>query len=103
MVVEIVKDPTLVGRLMLTGELDLSVAADLRAALLSMIDERPGDVTVDLSGVSFMDMSAVHAFVEAARRVQGNVVLLNPRGIVRRLLSIAAAEEIPRLRIVVRA
>jgi anti-sigma B factor antagonist len=49
--------------ILLQGEYDLARAADLRHALLD-ISVRGPNVTADLSGVTFMDSSALRALLE---------------------------------------
>src|SRR3954447_16067640 len=71
------------GRLIVRGEIDLSVEEDLIAALrMAAIDG--GDVLVDLAELSFMDSTGIHAFGAMAKQLQGRgrLVLIRPRGIV---------------------
>ncbi|HET7555642.1 MAG TPA: STAS domain-containing protein [Gaiellaceae bacterium] len=51
-----------------SGELDLYVESDLRAALQSAADLETPTVLVDLSGVSFMDSTACGVLVAEARQ-----------------------------------
>jgi anti-sigma B factor antagonist len=48
--------------------LDVSNAAELRAALLSAFDTGAGRVVLDLSDVDFLDSSALGALIAAAKR-----------------------------------
>jgi anti-anti-sigma factor len=50
------------------GEIDLATAPQLRAALTAA----PGDLTVDLAGVTFMDSSGLGALVAALKHTVGS-------------------------------
>ena len=85
------QSPTAVVRL--TGELDL----DARDELCRVIQQAVGDrrsrvVTVDLSGVTFLDSEALGVLIDgwnAARRASKSFRVVNARGIVRRVLDVA--------------
>jgi anti-sigma B factor antagonist len=49
-----------------SGEIDLATAEGFASALKPSV-ERGGPVTVDLSKVTFMDSTGIHAVIEAAR------------------------------------
>jgi anti-anti-sigma factor len=51
------------------GELDVSNAGELGAALNALIDDRAGDALVDLRAVDFMDSSGTHHLLNAHRRL----------------------------------
>jgi anti-anti-sigma factor len=89
-------DPTERG-FRLEGELDLATSRDL----LTAIRARPGDapLTLDFSGVTFMDSSGLRALLEAARgRGEGDVlVVLDPSAQVRRVLEISLPDGAPGL------
>jgi len=67
----------------LRGELDLSNAPALRASL----GEAPGPAVVDLSGVTYIDSTALYELALLRRRV-GSVVLVVPSPQIRRTLEI---------------
>src|SRR3954469_22863871 len=75
--------------LRLEGEIDLAVAVQFREALRASIDS--GATSVDLSGVTFMDSTALSILLMAAKRLdgQGPLVVLRPSKFVRRLLDLA--------------
>ena len=52
----------------LSGVADLTTSSLLRNTLLDVIDSAPGRVMVDLSGVSFVDVSGAGVLVGASRR-----------------------------------
>ena len=53
----------------LVGELDLYNAHLVREALLACCEEEPGRLVVDLSGVDFLDSTALGVLVEARTRM----------------------------------
>src|SRR5579862_7258317 len=72
----------------LTGELDLANATAAEEALFGMSASK---VTVDLSGLSFIDSSGVGALIEARRRMEENgnsVEFRGARDTVRRVLDV---------------
>lgn len=80
-------------RIAVAGEIDLGTSPRLRSAVLAAIDapSPPGEVKIDLSSVTFMDASGVAALLagrEAARRRGVGFQVLNPHGIVLRVLDI---------------
>ena len=76
-----------------TGELDMASAPGLRDALLSYCSAATTDpVVVDLSGVTFMDLSGLRPLTEAQRLLEGEGKTLKLRGVphaVARLLHVA--------------
>jgi anti-sigma B factor antagonist len=76
------------GHLEVAGELDLAASSALRAALAELVDGG-GDVTVDLSAVTFIDSTAlsvlVHGHTELAS-AGGRLIVTNPSRVVVRLL-----------------
>jgi anti-anti-sigma factor len=86
-----------VTRLVVSGELDLASAEDF-AERVRCLDGNGGKVALDLSGVSFMDSTGLHALVTVitdARRVGRRLYVapeLGPQ--VKRLLEITQAERL---------
>jgi anti-anti-sigma factor len=82
--------------LRLTGELDLATAPILIEALRSIVQVN-GSTTLDLSGLTFMDSSGIHAIVEYVRSEDcpGRVVLHGPTPIVARALEMVGIDRIP--------
>jgi anti-sigma B factor antagonist len=64
------------------GDVDIAVAAHLRAAWYAVIDEQlPARVVVDLQDVTFMDSSGLSVLAGLAKRQQshgGTVAVCNP-------------------------
>jgi anti-anti-sigma factor len=73
----------------LKGELDLSNVAEMRS---SLADAR-GPAVVDLSGVTYLDSSALYELGVLRKRV-GNVVLVAPSAQIRRTLEIVGYTKI---------
>ena len=75
----------------LSGELDMSTRAifDNEVALIPP----GGPITIDLSELTFMDSTGIHAIVSLARRCADDVFLENPQGAVRKILDIAGVDE----------
>jgi len=82
------------------GEVDLSTAGLLRH-FLEQEASSGRSVTLDLSGVSFMDSSGMAALLHGVACMDGSaqLIVLHPSGQVRRLLEISGVEARPGLRI----
>jgi anti-anti-sigma factor len=91
-------DPTDRG-LRLAGELDMATSEELLIA----IRERGPDVqvTLDFSGITFMDSSGLRALLEAAKGREDDdaLVLLDPNPQVRRVLDISLPDGAPGLQV----
>lgn len=77
----------------LKGTLDLSTAATARDRLDA--GWRPGaTVALDLSGLDFMDSTGLNLICRGLLTLgeRGSLVLRNPRGIVRRILTVSGIE-----------
>jgi anti-sigma B factor antagonist len=85
--------------LRLIGELDLATAPALKAAF----DELParGSVTLDLTELTFIDSSGLHAIMQFAPSLNGDgpLTLANPSAHVSRLLEIVHMDSHPGIRI----
>jgi anti-sigma B factor antagonist len=60
----------------LAGELDLYNAHEVREALLECCDEAPNRLVVDLSGVKFIDSTALGVLIEARTRLENRRAFL---------------------------
>ena len=85
--------------LALVGELDAATAPVLVDALRSLNGER--DVALDLSGLTFIDSSGLHALVTYARSrgPDGTLTLTYVSPYVMRLFEITHLVELPNLRV----
>lgn len=83
--------------LRLIGALDLSTVSLLEEALQRVAEG--GQVTLDLSELTFVDSTGLHALVRYARSQDGNgpVILDNPSAMVLRLLEITHLKDHPGL------
>ncbi len=77
------------GAIRLTGELDLSTAAELEDVLRAAVEDG-GPILVDLSEVTFMDSTGIHAFLGAAASLRGRgcLILHGEQDHVRRVLDL---------------
>jgi anti-anti-sigma factor len=73
--------------LSVTGELDLATADDLTSRL-EALGQGMGDITVEASGLSFVDSTGVRALLRVAERLdgRGRLILRGPTPPVRRVL-----------------
>ena len=75
----------------LVGEVDMATSPAVKNTLAELVEGGHLAVVVDLSEVTFMDSSGLHALVDAQRRLSesgGKVVLRKPGPAVDRLLQI---------------
>lgn len=79
----------------LRGELDLA-SYDLAAAALAPFFDAPGDVTLDLSGLSFVDSSGIRLFIRLQQAIAGRgaLVIRSPQPHVARVLQITGLAEL---------
>ena len=90
------------GGVRVAGELDMSTVNDLLDGVRPHLLAASGDLTLDLSQLSFMDSTGLLAFLDMSRELEGRgrLVLRSPAGSVARLLQLARAETIPNVTIV---
>lgn len=84
-------------RLVVSGEVDLTVSARLRAAILESLGDGIGTVVVDLDGVTFLDSTGIAAIVagrNAALARNAALRLANPRARVRRSLEVTGVLDV---------
>ncbi len=86
---------------LLVGEVDLSNASQLSDVLLRAV-QGGGDITLDLSGVTFMDSTAIQVLLKAGKRIEGRgrLVLYHPGSLVQNVLKLIRADLMPGLEIV---
>jgi anti-sigma B factor antagonist len=81
--------------LRLLGELDLSNKRLFQDVIGSVLEQRPQLLVLDLSGLGFMDCSALTVLISAHRQLaedQGSLLVTGSQPIVRRLISLAGLD-----------
>jgi len=84
-------------RVVAAGELDLSTAPLLEAALIAAEATAATEITVDIDGVSFIDSTGLRALIEAqlrSRQDSNRLRLTRGSPQARRLFALAAVDEI---------
>ena len=85
----------------LSGDADATTAALLREMLAAQLDTRARLLTVDVSGLSFLDSASLRVLVLAARALRGRhgtLVLARPQPLVARMLEITGADRLLEVR-----
>jgi anti-anti-sigma factor len=79
-----------------TGEIDVSNAAELERAIAGELDDDAAGLVVDLAGLEFMDSSGVHLLFALARRLAqrglGFALVMPPETLPRRVLELSGPE-----------
>ena len=81
----------------IAGEADVTNTDELRRLLDDEVSQQPRTLIIDLSGLRFMDSSALHVILRANRAMdrQGGVVALaSPRDPVAKMLRLTAADQL---------
>jgi anti-anti-sigma factor len=81
----------------LSGEADATTAAELRDTLATQLGTGARLVTVDASGLSFLDSASLRVLILAARALRGRhgkLVFARPQPLVARLLEITGADRL---------
>lgn len=78
--------------ILVSGELDLATAPDLRA-LLDAIDEA-STVTVDLGATTFVDSQGLATLTAAKQRLEDRLRIVNAHDNVRRVFEITNLEDV---------
>ena len=82
--------------LVVSGEVDASNVARLVGSLTPLPGES-GEVTLDMSGVAFMDSSGLRALIDAHRRAEQSLrrlMITNPSRIVLRLIDLSGLRDV---------
>jgi len=83
--------------LVLSGEADTTTVALLREVLAAQLEKGARLVTVDASGLSFVDSASLRVLILAARALHGRhgtLVFARPQPLVARLLEITGADQL---------
>lgn len=86
-------------RLFVSGELDLATAPRLEEAVVRICRDPTSAITIDLTGVTFMDSSGLHAVLNAqqlCREHRRDFLLAPPEGQAKRLFEVTGVlDELP--------
>jgi len=83
-------------RVVINGEVDFSNAGRLSAALDQADRQGPGNIVLDMTGLTFIDSTGLRELVSAARtarRYGRRITAENPSQPIRRLLQITALDK----------
>jgi anti-sigma B factor antagonist len=80
----------------LSGELDLTTAGQFSTAIDAVLASHPDRLTLDASGLTFIDSSGIVLLVSAAQRVQ-EVQVRDPAPVVRRLIELTGLTKVLRI------
>jgi anti-anti-sigma factor len=84
----------------LRGELDMGTAPTFKDEVIEWM-AGAGPITLNLSELTFLDSSGMHAFHEAANRLEtGCVQLVQPQEAVKRVIEIAGLAEVTGIELV---
>jgi anti-sigma B factor antagonist len=93
----IASDVTTSSDLVLTGEVNVATSSDLRSELRKFIDDDPArTLTIDMSGMTFIDSTALGVLFGAHCRLQrreGRIRLVDPSPVIRRVLLATGLDE----------
>ncbi len=84
----------------LEGEIDLHVSPRISASLGAMINEKPKQVVVDLTNVSYIDSSGLAVLIEGMQNVEaygGKFALAGLQANVRPIFEIARLDQVFRI------
>ena len=70
------------------GDIDLHHSAEFQRGLMEVLDRRPRQIVVDLTGVAYMDSSGVASLVKLLARVRREKVALKLAGLTPRVRSV---------------
>jgi len=90
---EVTADANGVPIIKLTGEIDLSNADSVRAAIEPTVSSAPERIVFDLSNLDFLDSSGIALLLYVAAKT-GTVQVQNPSEIVRRIIEVTGLSEI---------
>jgi anti-sigma B factor antagonist len=80
-----------------SGEVDLYTATELERALASSVTEGAAQLVVDLSGATFIDSTALHVLLPAARQLEraaGELIVVVPDPNVRKVFEITGFDRL---------
>ncbi|MGH3258618.1 MAG: STAS domain-containing protein [Streptosporangiaceae bacterium] len=87
--------------IILSGEADITSAAELSALISAHLPAEPQELTLDMSGLRYADSASIRTLVLAARMLQERgaiLVLLHPQAAVARMLALMGVDQILTIR-----
>lgn len=87
--------------IVLSGEVDISTAAELSELVSGQLADGTRLLTIDVAGLDFADTASIRVFLLAARTLRqrgGDLVLLRPQRALARVLEILGAGEVLAIR-----
>jgi len=84
----------------LEGEIDLHVSPNVVASLNGMIEKKPKQLVVDLSGVTYIDSAGLAALIEGMQKVEaygGKFALAGLQETVRSIFEISRLDQVFRI------
>jgi anti-sigma B factor antagonist len=85
------------GLVNVSGEVDIYTAPRLKDEIVALIDEGAANMVVDLSGVTFIDSTALGVLIGGIRRVHtlgGELVMVAQSRPVQRILAITGLDKV---------
>ncbi len=79
------------------GEIDIYTAGKLKEKLNKILDERNGDLKVNLKELEYIDSTGLGVFIGVLRRLKENgknIKMMNPRPNIKKLLNITGLDKI---------
>jgi anti-anti-sigma factor len=85
-----------VATVTLRGEIDMTTIGVLRECLGQVVRRNPARLIIDLAAVSFLDTSAIHAFVQARHELpcECPLVLRSPQRQARRVFELTRLDSV---------
>lgn len=83
--------------IMLSGEADLTSAAQLSALISAQLPDGTRELTIDMTRLRYADSASIRTLVLAARTLKergGSLILLSPQPPVARILTLLGADQI---------
>jgi anti-anti-sigma factor len=83
--------------IVLSGEVDITSAAQLTALIGGQLNRGALHLTIDASGVSYLDSTSIQVLLIVARTLRargGDLVLLRPQRPVARILTLMGADQL---------
>jgi anti-sigma B factor antagonist len=83
------------------GELDMSTAEELLRELEPALERTDADLTLDLSGLEFIDSSGLRALLEVSRRLDGGgkLLLASPSDPAARVFQLVRIDTFPNIQV----